>query len=84
VSKYEIHPTAALFPELDTDEMATLVESIRAIGLQHPISLVGGRIVDGRSREEACELAGVEPVYETLSLSEDKVSSWRRMSPAGI
>jgi ParB-like chromosome segregation protein Spo0J len=76
MSKYEIHPLAALFAEFDEEEMATTVESIRRHGLQHKISVVRGRIVDGVNREKACELAGVEPVYEELSIPEEKIGEF--------
>jgi ParB-like chromosome segregation protein Spo0J len=76
MSKYEVHPLAALFAAFDEEEMATTVESIRRHGLQHKISVVRGRIVDGVNREKACELAGVEPVYEELSISEEKIGDF--------
>lgn len=44
--------------------MRGLAESIRAYGLHHPIVRdAAGRILDGRSRLEACVQAGVEPQF---------------------
>jgi ParB-like chromosome segregation protein Spo0J len=75
--RYEVHPLAALFPELGEEEMATLVESVRREGLKYPITLdAKDRIIDGRNRERACERAGVPPVYETVDLPEDKVADF--------
>lgn len=63
---YEVHPVADLFPMLADDELAELAESIKQRGLDHPVVLdADGRILDGRNRLAACELAGVEPRFET-------------------
>jgi len=57
---------AGLFPMLAEDELAELAEDIKTRGLLHPIVLdVEGRVLDGRNRLAACELAGVEPIFTT-------------------
>jgi len=57
-----VHPVADLFPMLAADELAELAEDIKQRGLLHPIVLdTEGRILDGRNRQAACEMAGVEP-----------------------
>jgi ParB-like chromosome segregation protein Spo0J len=62
----EVHPVAALFPMLAEDELADMAADIVQRGLLHPIVLdADGRILDGRNRYAACELAGVEPRFET-------------------
>jgi len=62
----KVHPVAALFPMLAEDELAELAEDIKQRGLLHPIVKDGeGRILDGRNRLAACELAGVEPTFVT-------------------
>jgi ParB-like chromosome segregation protein Spo0J len=64
MSAREAHPVAALFPMLAADELAELAEDIKARGLLHAIVLdADGRILDGRNRLAACELAGVEPTF---------------------
>lgn len=62
------HPAADLFPIMGVEELAALAEDIRVNGQRVPIIRDGeGRIVDGRNRLAACELAGVEPVYTDLN-----------------
>lgn len=62
----EAHPYADRFPLLCDAELVELVESIKANGLRNPIVLdTDGRILDGRNRARACEIAGVEPEYVT-------------------
>jgi len=66
-----VHPVADLFPMLATDEMKELAEDIAARGLLQPIVLDSeGRVLDGRNRLAACELAGVEPTFTTYEGNE--------------
>lgn len=61
----EVHPVANLFPMLAEDELQELAEDIKQRGLLQPIVLdAQGRVLDGRNRLAACELAGVEPSFE--------------------
>jgi ParB-like chromosome segregation protein Spo0J len=61
-----VHPVADLFPMLSADELSDLAEDIKERGLLHPIVLDGdARILDGRNRLAACEMAGVKPVFVT-------------------
>jgi ParB-like chromosome segregation protein Spo0J len=60
------HPIADLFPVMTDDELRELAEDIAARGLLQPIVLDDqDRVLDGRNRLAACELAGVEPRFET-------------------
>lgn len=60
------HPVADLFPMLAADELADLAADIRERGLIHPIVLdAEGRILDGRNRLAACEIAEVQPEFVT-------------------
>lgn len=73
----EYHELSTVFSSFeDTQEFKELVESIREEGLLHPILVWQGKIVDGRHRHKACEIAGVEPRYDYLpdEMSLQKVS----------
>ncbi len=59
---YEPHPFALLFPAMDADAFSYFVASVRE-GLQNPIVLYQGKVLDGVQRQKACSLAGVEPHY---------------------
>lgn len=56
------HPIAAIFPLFSEKELNDLTEDIRANGLQTPIWLYEGKILDGRNRYRACKASGVNPV----------------------
>ena len=57
---YEFHPLANIFPMLDDNELKALAEDIKAKGLTEPITLYEGKVLDGRNRYRACDLAEVE------------------------
>lgn len=60
----EIHPVADLFPMLADDELAELADDIKQRGLLQPIVLDSeGRLLDGRNRLAACDLARVRPSF---------------------
>lgn len=69
-----IHPACACFPELPAKAFADLCASIKAIGLQQPI-LVNAEhaIMDGKNRHRACRQVGVEPRYQTVTVTGDPV-----------
>jgi ParB-like chromosome segregation protein Spo0J len=75
----KIHPAAECVRLMDAEELASLAASIEASGLRDPIILgrVNGAetdimLVDGRNRLRACEIAGVEPHFETLNFEDDE------------
>jgi hypothetical protein len=57
------HPAAALFPMLDASELHALAVDIATHGLREPIVTHGGEVLDGRNRQQACQLASVEPRF---------------------
>lgn len=62
----EFHEAADIFP-LDAENIGELAKDIRANGLQVPIELLDGKIIDGRRRYQACEKAGVKPSFRSVS-----------------
>jgi hypothetical protein len=60
----EVHPAAAVFPMLPSDELAELAEDVAAHGLREPIVLTpDGVLLDGRNRLAACKRAKVKPAF---------------------
>src|SRR5208282_3749878 len=57
---------AAIFPLVEGDEFASLVESIKTKGLLNAIWIHpdDGSIIDGRNRYRACVKANVQPRYQ--------------------
>src|SRR3954447_26847179 len=50
------------------DDLAALADDIAVNGLLHPIVVdADGTLIDGCNRQNACEIAEVEPRYETLN-----------------
>lgn len=60
---YEIHPYCEFIPEIDETVLDELAENIKQQGLNDPIVLFGGKILDGRSRYAACKKAEVTPKF---------------------
>src|SRR5262245_64659105 len=52
------HPLAEMFPLIEGDDFAALVESICANGIRVPIMLYQDKILDGRNRYRAAVEAG--------------------------
>jgi hypothetical protein len=60
---HEFHDLADIFPMLAGDEAKALAQDISEHGLREPITLLAGKILDGRNRYIACLDAGVEPRF---------------------
>jgi 16S rRNA G966 N2-methylase RsmD len=66
-----VHPAAQMFPMMPDDQLRVLADDIKANGLREPLILDhDGRLLDGRNRLAACRLAGVEPRYATIAVSD--------------
>ena len=59
VPEYEFHPLANIFPMLESKELNELLCDIEANGLNEPITLYEGKILDGRNRYKAAQLGKI-------------------------
>ncbi|MDQ0040841.1 hypothetical protein [Variovorax boronicumulans] len=57
---YQQHPLSAAFPAMSDGEYTELLDSITDIGVQNPIALHEGMVLDGWNRYRACEELGYE------------------------
>lgn len=62
--KIEQHPLSAAFPAMPEDEFARLAADIHKRGLEHPIVLYEGKVLDGWHRYLACVDGGIRPKYK--------------------
>ena len=72
-SALEFHPLADLFPLLEGQDFAELVDDIREHGLHEPIVVYEDKILDGRNRYRACLAAGIDPTF-TAYTGDDPVA----------
>lgn len=59
----EFHEITELFPLLEGGEFEQFKADIAQNGLEEPIWLYEGKVLDGRNRYRACKALGVEPAY---------------------
>ena len=59
----EYHQIASMFELLSEAELQELASDIKQQGLLLPVMLFEGKILDGRNRYRACQMAEVEPIY---------------------
>lgn len=64
--KLSLHPVCKWFPEMEPEDLEKLAADIKENGQQLPILVWNDQICDGRNRELACEIAGVEPKIRQL------------------
>jgi hypothetical protein len=69
-AKENWHEAANLFPLMEQEELDALVTDIRLNGLHNPITLLNGKVLDGRNRALACKLAGITPSVTTFAGSD--------------
>lgn len=63
-----VHPAADAFPMMSDAELQELAEDIKANGLRTPLVFnhEGSILIDGRNRQRACEIAGIQPTTQNL------------------
>jgi hypothetical protein len=66
----KFHPLSDLFPLLEGVEFDELVADIKANGIEEPIALWQGKILDGRNRYRAGVAAGIDPNIRTYDLED--------------
>lgn len=63
IGSYRVHPVAAMFPLLEGEEYEDLKSSIESYGLQRPIVVQNGILIDGRNRLKICLEIQLEPRF---------------------
>ncbi|MDR2170689.1 MAG: hypothetical protein LBP59_11145 [Planctomycetaceae bacterium] len=63
--KFVFHELCVLFPMCSDDELEALRLDVEQNGLQSPITLYEGKILDGRNRAVVCTMLNIKPDYET-------------------
>lgn len=72
MTTYEIHPFAEVWPPVEGADFDKMLEDIQLNGLRLPIILLGGKVLDGRTRLRICEKLGLEPKTITYTGTEDQ------------
>lgn len=62
----DAHPAANIFPMMDDVRLQELADDIKANGLRVPIQVLDGKVIDGRNRLKACEIAEIQPRFEYI------------------
>lgn len=70
--KYQHHPYTDFFPMMPSHEIDALAADIKKHGQRVPIVVYGGKILDGRNRDEACRRLGIEPRMVQFTKSNPK------------
>jgi ParB-like chromosome segregation protein Spo0J len=79
ISMLPLHPITSDYHDFTDDEFMALRKDIRKCGLQVPIVIWNGQIVDGRHRSRACDELKIKPRYDDISSkTEDEMISFVR------
>lgn len=84
----ETHEYAALFPMATDAELQEMAADIRQRGILCPIITLDGKVLDGRNRLRACEIAGATPRFQKYAGADPlaDVVSWnlkrRHLTPS--
>jgi ParB-like chromosome segregation protein Spo0J len=63
------HPLSAAYPSMSADEFQSLLDSVEVIGIQSPITLYDGMVIDGWHRYRAATQLGM--AYPFVELPDD-------------
>lgn len=76
----DAHPIAELLPWMGDEQLLELSADIGTYGQRVPIDRLRGPdlIIDGRNRELACRIAGVEPLYRDVDMTDAEIASYVR------
>jgi len=61
------HPIADIWPMMADDDIQSLSADIKSLGLLAPVWIYEGKILDGRNRAKACQMAGVKVETKTYT-----------------
>lgn len=75
IATWQIDPCAEAFPTMQAEEFEALKASIARNGLQDPLLLWNGRVMDGRHRLKACQALGITPHAVELAGSYEAAKS---------
>lgn len=65
------HEAASIFPLMEGKDLEALADDIREHGLELPIELLDGQVIEGRNRYRACLLAGIDPEDHMIEVDPD-------------
>lgn len=74
----ETHRYAEMFPDMASDEFDELVKDVRQNGLIEPITMLDGKVLDGRSRLKACIKIGIEPKFVEFDGQDPLMFAWSK------
>ncbi len=72
---YEAHELSLAFPDMSPEQFRRFVADIKSNGLNNPIVLFEGKILDGRHRYKACLETGIKPMFRQFQEGDQGESS---------
>ncbi|HQR22810.1 MAG TPA: ParB N-terminal domain-containing protein [Burkholderiaceae bacterium] len=63
MTRLQLHPLCEMFPRINGDDLDDLRDDIKSRGLDQPIVLYEGQILDGRHRYDACLELNINPIF---------------------
>lgn len=69
---WPVHPAADVFPLITGPAWDAFVEDVREHGVEEPVWMFDGRLLDGRNRARACLVLGIDIPTRTFAGTEDE------------